>query len=159
MEKSKKICLVALIFSVFLVLGGVIGLSFTYLIYPSLIPGYGGGEPFYLDSYNNYTTYFPWHANTRLNLKIEANNTIQIYIDEINAYNGTKYEITIEPKNSVLIKLKSDYPVEGRFTARQEIPWVMKVGSFGLLCIGIISTGLSALLLIRSKKEILLLPE
>lgn len=156
MEKSKKVCLVALIISVFLVLGGVIGLSFTYLIYPSLIPGYGGGEYFYLDSYNNYTTVFPWYANTRLNLKIEANNTINIYIDEINVYNGTKYEITIESKNSVLIKLKSDYPVEGKITARQEIPWIMKFGSFGFLCIGIISTGLSVLLFIKSKKKKLL---
>jgi len=156
MEKSKKVYKIALIFSVFLVLGGVIGLSFTYLIYPSLLASYGGGERFYLDYYNDFTINFPFITNTRLTLKIEANNTIQIYIDEINVYNGTKYEIIIEPKNSVLIKFKSECRVEGRFTARQEIPWVMKFGSYGLLCIGIISTGLSVLLFIRSKKKILL---
>lgn len=143
MNQPKKISLFALILSAFLLLSGVIALGYTYLLFPTLIPSYGGGEPFYLDARNNYSAQFPWSANSRLHITIKANNTVDIYMDGSYVYSGTYYELTIEPKAEVMIMLKSNSSVSGRFTARQEIPWEMRVVAFGLLFLGLVAITLS----------------
>jgi len=142
MNQPKKISLFGLILSALLLLSGVIALGYTYLLFPTLIPTYGGGEPFYLDESNNYSTQFPWYANTRLHIAIKANDTVDIYMDGSYVYSGTYYELTIEPKAEVMIMLKSSSSVSGRFTARQEIPWEMRVVAFGLFFLGLVATTL-----------------
>jgi len=134
----------ALVFSLLLTLSGVVALGFTYLLFPSLVPGYGGGEPFYLDERNDFSTRFPWYANSRLHLTIRANDTVDIYTDDSYVYSGAYYELAIEPKAQVAIMLKSSSSVVGRFTARQEIPWEMQVGAFGLFFLGLVPTILLA---------------
>ncbi|MFQ6125376.1 MAG: hypothetical protein ACE5R6_12345 [Candidatus Heimdallarchaeota archaeon] len=143
MKPLKKISLFVLILSVLLLLSGVIALGYTYLLFPTLIPSYVGGEPFYLDASNNYSTQFPWSANSRLHITIKANDTVDVYTDGSYVYSGTYYELTIEPNVVVMIMLKSSSSVSGRFTARQEIPRKMQVVAFGLLFLGLVATTLS----------------
>ena len=118
---------------------GSISTGYSYLMYPSLVPIYGGGEQFYLDNYNNYTQQFPFFTNTRLHIIMNANDTVQISIDNEIVLNGTYYETEIEPNMDVLMILKSLSPVNGRFTLRQETPLFLGILSIGLLVIGVIS--------------------
>ncbi|MFX0203507.1 MAG: hypothetical protein ACFFCW_45990 [Candidatus Hodarchaeota archaeon] len=152
MNQPKKISLFTLILSALLLLSGVIALGYTYLLFPTLIPSYGGGEPFYLDASNNYSTQFPWSANSRLHITIKANDTVDIYTDGGYVFSGTCYELTIEPKEEVMIMLKSSSSVSGRFTAHQEIPRKMQVVALGLLFLGLVATALSGTYRVWSKK-------
>ena len=107
------------------------------------MPGYGRTERFNLAEYNNYNTQFPYYANTRLHIAIEANNTMSIFIDEIYVHNGSFYELTVEPKEYILIKLNSSSSVSGKFLAWQEPLWWMQVGTLFLFFTGFITTVLS----------------
>lgn len=153
MERPNRITLVAFNLSLLLLLTGVLSLGFTYVIFPKLAPGYGGGEPFLLTSYNNYTDTFPWFSDSKLHLTIKANNTIQINIDGENVYNGTYYKISIEPNENALITLKSSSPVTGRFEAWQEPPWMMQLSVISIFFAGLITTGLSFAYWIRVGKS------
>jgi len=143
LQRPNKITLIALSFSSLLLFSGLASLGFTYMFYPTLVPGYGRTEPFNLTEYNNYNTEFPFHANSRLHIAIEANNTMSIFIDENFVHEGSSYELTVEPKEYILIKLNSSSSVSGRFSAWQEPPWWMQVGTFLLLFTGFITTVLS----------------
>jgi hypothetical protein len=92
LEKQNRFTLIALILSSLLVFTGVFSLGFTYVLFPVLVPGYGGGEPFLLASYNNYTATFPWYSNSELQLTIKANRTIQIFIDGKNVHKAAGKE-------------------------------------------------------------------
>ncbi len=153
MERPNRITLVAFNLSLLLLLTGVLSLGFTYVIFPKLAPGYGGGEPFLLTSYNNYTDTFPWFSDSKLHLTIKANNTIQINIDGENVYNGTYYKLSIDPDEYILIMLKSSSPVAGRFEAWQEPPWVMQLSAIGLLFAGLITISLSVAYWIKLGKN------
>jgi hypothetical protein len=142
LNNQNKTALVTFSLSVILSLIGIIFLGFTYIIYPKLVPFYGGGEPFILASYNDYSDIFPWYSNSKLHLTIEANNTIQVYVDGKNPDNGTYYVITIEPRVETLIRLKSSLPVEGRFNAWQEPPVILQISAIVLFFTGLILTGL-----------------
>ncbi len=152
MKPSKKISIFSLILSALLLLSGVIALGYTYLLFPTLIPSYGGGEPFYLDVSNNYSTQFPWSANSRLHITIKANDTVDIYTDGSYVYSGTYYELTIEPKVDTMIMLKSSSSVSGRFIARQEIPRKMQVVTLGLLFLGLVATTLTGVYRVWSQR-------
>ncbi len=119
---------------------GIITLGFTYVIYPTLVPGYGAGEPFYLNNYNSYTVQFPWYSKTRIELTIKANDTIQIFIDGISVFNGSVYKTSIEPQKQVLIKLQSVVPVSGKFLAWQEPSWLLQTISISIFLIGLVAT-------------------
>ena len=125
--------------SICLIFIGSISIGYSYFMHPSLVPMYGGGEHFYLDNYNNYTTQFPFYANSRLHIIMNANDTVQISIDNENVYNGTYYEVDIEPNLETLMTLKSISPVNGRLTLRQETPLFLGIFSIGLFLIGIVS--------------------
>jgi hypothetical protein len=141
------------ILSLILIFIGVFSTVFTYTFYPTLVPSYGAGEPFDLTSYNNYTVTFPWFSNSKLHLTIKANTTIQIYIEGKNVYNGTYYKLSIKPKDSILITIKSNSPATGRFEAWQEPLWWMQVGSLIFLFTGCILTILSFIYWIWSRKK------
>lgn len=140
MQRPNRITLITLSFSSLLLLSGIISIGFTYIFYPTLVPGYGSTERFHLGEYNNYTTDFPYYANSRLHLKIEANRTINIFIDGNNVHNGSFYELIIEPQDDILIKLISNSSVSGRFIAWQEPPWWMQISTFIILLTGLTAT-------------------
>ncbi len=153
MLKSKVIILTSGLFSLLFIFSGVIGISFTVLIYPSLILGYGAGERFYLESYNNYTTQFPFSTNTRLHITITSNNSIQIYRDGIYVYNGTHYDIIIEPHSYALITVKSDSSVNGKLAMFQEPSWELQVGSILLILVGFVMASFSIIFWIKTRNK------
>ncbi len=118
-------------------------MGYSYLMHPSLVPMYGGGEQFHLDDYNNYTTQFPFFTNSRLHVIMSANDTVQISINSEIVFTGTYYEVEIEPNMEVLVVLQSNSPVGGRFTLRQETPVFMAVFSVGCFLLGILSLGMN----------------
>ena len=118
---------------------GSISMGYSYLMHPSLVPIYGGGEQFYLEDYNNYTVQFPFFTNSRLHVIMNANDTVQISINSEIVFAGTYYEVEIDPNTEVLMVLQSNSPVDGRFTLRQETPVFMAVFSVGCFLLSILS--------------------
>lgn len=153
MQRPNRITLITLSFSTLLLFSGLVSLGFTYIFYPTLVPGYGRTERFNLTEYNNYNTQFPYYANSRLHITIEANNTMNIFIDENFVHNGIFYKLTVEPKEYILIKLNSSSSVSGRFLAWQEPPRWMQVGTFLLLFTGFLATVLSLAFWYWSQKK------
>jgi len=129
--------------SICLIFIGSISMGYSYLMHPTLVPIYGGGEQFYLEDYNNYTTQFPFYTNTRLSIIMNANETVQISINSEIVFIGTYYEVEINPNTEVLMVLKSSSPVVGRFTLRQETPIFMAIFSIGCFLLGILSIGMN----------------
>ena len=105
-----------------LTLAGSAYLLFLQYIFPRLVPAYGGGEPFALNIDNNYTYQIPWQAYTRLHLTLKTDNTVELYSNSEYLGNVTSYNFIIEPEDTLLILMKSNSPVSGRFKAWQEIP-------------------------------------
>ncbi|UCG00920.1 MAG: hypothetical protein JSW11_15045 [Candidatus Heimdallarchaeota archaeon] len=155
MQQPNRITLIALGFSSLLLFSGLASLGFTYMFYPTLVPSYGRTERFNLAEYNNYHTEFSYYANSQLHITIEANSTMSIFIDENYVHNGSFYELTVEPKEYILITLNSTSAVSGRFLAWQEPPWSMQVGSLLLLFTGFITTVLSLVFWYRLQKKYL----
>ncbi|QEE16768.2 hypothetical protein DSAG12_02598 [Promethearchaeum syntrophicum] len=139
--------------SLCLILISSISIGYSYILYPTLIPIYGGGETFYLDSYNNYTSQFPFFTNAKLHIIMNANDTVQIFIDNENVLNGTYYDVEIEPNSEILMLLKSYFPVTGRFTLRQETPIFMEILSISLLLTSVITIFMNLYYFGIKKKE------
>ena len=125
--------------SLCLILIGSTSMGYSYLMHPSLVPMYGGGENLYLDNHNNFTAHFPFITNSRLHIAVNANDTIQISINGEIVHTGTYYELEIEYSEEILMSLESFSPVSGRLTLRQDTPVFLIIFSFGCLVIGIIS--------------------
>ncbi len=49
---------------------------YLQVVFPRLVPGYGGGERFTLSEADNFTFQIPWSAHTRLHVALEANDTV-----------------------------------------------------------------------------------
>ncbi|MHA2108992.1 MAG: hypothetical protein ACW99R_14915 [Candidatus Hodarchaeales archaeon] len=143
MQRPNRITLIALSCSTLLLFAGLVSLGFTYMFYPTLVSSYGRTERFNLTEYNNYKIEFPYYANSRLHITIEANNTLSIFLNETFVHHGSFYRLTVEPKEYILITLNSSFSVSGKFLAWQEPPGWMQVGTFLLLFTGLITTVLS----------------
>ncbi len=118
-------------------------------MFPRLVPSYGGGEGFTLSEANNFTFQIPWEAHSRLHLSFQANDTIELYIDGDYICDCSHYELVIERGDEALILLRSDSPVKGRFTARQEIPLEKQLLAFTILLAGLMGVAIS----IRIRKK------
>ena len=140
-----KLALILFAFLAFIGFAYLLGLQF---IYPTLIPGYGGGERFSLVKANNYTFQIPWFAYSRLHLTLQANETVELFIDDIYICNCTSYDFVIEPDEEFLVLLRSSSPVSGRFTAWQEIPLEKHMLALSLFLIGL----MGIITLLKSKK-------
>ncbi|MCK4583064.1 hypothetical protein KAU18_07090 [Candidatus Bathyarchaeota archaeon] len=140
-EKSKTVLLILL--SLSLLLAGSAYLVFLHGMFPKLVPGYGGGEGFTLGEYNNYSAQLPWSAYSRLHLALQANDTLELYVDGDYVCDCSHYELVIERGDEALILLRSDSPVKGRFTARQEIPLEKQLFAFTIILAGLIGVALS----------------
>ena len=119
---------------------GIIALGFTYVIYPTLVPSYGAGESFNLTSDNSYTAQLPWYSKTRIELTIKANDSIRIFIDGSNVFNGSLYKTSIEPQKQTVIKLQSVAPVSGKYLARQEPSRLMQTIAICIFLLGLVAT-------------------
>jgi len=107
-------------------------------MFPRLVPFHGGGERFWLGEANNFTFQIPWSAYSRLHLALQANDTVELYRDGNYVCVCSQYELVIESGDEVLILLKSNSPVNGMFTAKQEIPLEKQLLAFIMLLAGII---------------------
>jgi hypothetical protein len=119
-EKSKTVLQTLL--SLSLLLAGSAYLVFLFGMFPRLVPIHGGGEGFTLSEHNNYSTQLPWSAHSRLHLSLQANDTIELYRDGDYVCDCVQYELVLERGDDVMLTMKSNSPIRGRFTARQEIP-------------------------------------
>ena len=135
--------LLALILSSLLLLAGLAYLLYLHFLFPKLIPGYGGGERFSLNKANNYTFQIPWSAYSRLHLTVQANETLELYINDGYVCKCNHYNLVIEPGEEALILLRSSSSVSGMFTAWQEVPLEKQVFASSLLLTGLVTTVLS----------------
>ena len=140
-EKTKTVLLMLL--SLSLLLAGSAYMVFLYGLFPRLVPIHGGGEGFTLGEYNNYSSQLPWSAYSRLHLSLQANDTVELYRDGEYVCECVQYELVLERGEYVLLMMKSDSPVKGRFTARQEIPLERQLYALIILSAGLIGVLLS----------------
>ena len=146
-EKLKTVFLIFLSF--LLILAGLAYFRFLQVIFPKLVPFHGGGEGFTLSEANDFTFQIPWSAHSRLHLALQANDTVELYIDGSYVCDCSRYEFVIERGDEALILLKSNSPVNGRFTARQEIPLEQQLLAFTMFSAGLLGVSLS----IRIRKK------
>ena len=140
-EKSKAVLLVLL--SLSLILAGSAYLVFLHGMFPRLVPIHGGGEGFTLGEYNNYSAQLPWSAYSRLHLSLQANDTVELYRDGEYVCECVQYELVLERGEDIMLMMKSNSPVTGRFTARQEIPLERQMYALIILSAGLIGVALS----------------
>ncbi|UCG36763.1 MAG: hypothetical protein JSV64_00315 [Candidatus Bathyarchaeota archaeon] len=126
---------------------------FLYLqvVFPQLVPHYGGTERFTLSKTQNgtYTYHISWSAYTRLHLSLQANNTVALYVNGTYVRDCTHYDLVVEQHRRALILLRSDLPVSGMFNAWQEIPLEGQFLASALLLIGLIGIGISVIIHVR----------
>ena len=132
-----------------LLLAGSAYTAYLHLIFPKLVPGYGGGESFSLGEANNFTFQMPWWAYSRLHLDLQANDTVELYLDGDYVCDCVQYELVLECGEDIMLMMKSNSPVIGRFTARQEIPLEQQLYALLILSAGLIGVTLS----IRMRKK------
>jgi hypothetical protein len=140
-EKSKTVLLVLLSFM--LLLAGSAYFKFLHGMFRRLVPFHGGGEGFTLSEANDFTVQIPWEAHSRLHLSLQANDTIELYIDGDYVCDCYRYELVIESGDHALLLLKSNSPVNGMFTARQEIPLEHQLLAFVMILAGLVGLALS----------------
>ena len=133
---KSKTGLIIFVFSLLMIFAGLSYSLYLNVIFPGLVPSYGGGERVTLSEAKNYTFRIPWLAYTRLHLALQTNATVKLYIDSEYMCDCTSYDFVVEPGEQVLILLKSDAPVSGMFTAWQEIPFEKQVLALTLVIIG-----------------------
>lgn len=132
-----------LLVSILLLLAGLAYLLFLHGMFPKLVPFHGGSERFWLGEANNFTFQIPWSAFSRLHLTLQANETVGLYRDGNYVCDCSHFEFVIESGDEASILLKSNSPVNGIFTARQEIPLEKQLLAFIMLLAGIIGLALS----------------
>jgi hypothetical protein len=138
---KSKTGLIVFVFSLLMIFAGLSYLLYLNVIFPGLVPSYGGGERFTLSEAENYTFQIPWLAYTRLHLALQTNDTVKLYVDSEYVCDCTSYDFVVEPGEQVLILLKSDAPVSGMFTAWQEIPFDKQILALTLVIIGLLGIG------------------
>ncbi len=148
-----RVRVLPIILSFSLLLGGSAYLVFLHSMFPSLVPFHGGGEGFTLGEYNNYSAQLPWSAYSRLHLSLQANDTLELYVDGEYVCVCSHYELVIERGDEALILLRSDSPVNGRFTARQEIPLEHQLLAFVMILAGLVGLALSIARVQRMRKK------
>jgi hypothetical protein len=128
---------------------GLVYLLFLQFVFPTLVPFHGGGESVTLNSANNYSQQIPWEANSRLHLTLQTNETVEVYSNGEYLCNCTSYKFNLEPSEHILIMLKSNSSVSGRFTAWQEIPYEKQALGFAIFLLGLAGIGISIIFMKR----------
>jgi hypothetical protein len=143
--KKRTAQLAALATFSLLALSAFVYLFYLQVLFPTLVPSYGSGEPFTLEPANDYIYQIPWHAITKLHVTVQANDTVKLNADNQYICNCTSYEFTVEPDDTVLVRMEATSPVSGRFAARQEPPLEIQLLALTLLSIGIVGVAISVI--------------
>jgi len=143
--KKSKTYLLVLILSFLLLVAGLTYFLYLQFLFPLLVPHYGGGERFVLSETKNstYTFQISWSAYTRLHLTLQANNTVELYVNGTYLCDCSHYDFVIEQGGRALIYLRSDVAVSGMFQAWQEIPLERQLLALTLLIAGFIGIAIS----------------
>jgi hypothetical protein len=141
-SRKSKTGLMVFVFSLLTLFAGLGYLLYLNVVFPGLVPSYGGGERFTLSEAENYTFQMPWLAYTRLHLTLQTNDTVKLYIDNEYICDCVSYDFIVEPDGQVLVLLKSDAPVSGMFTTWQEIPFENQILALTLVMIGLLGIGI-----------------
>ena len=144
--KKSKTGLLIFVFSLLVLFAGLSYFLYLQVIFPELVPSYGGGERFTLSKADNYTFQIPWFAYSRLHLALQANDTVKLYVDGDYVCDCNHYDFVIEEGEQALILLKSDSPVSGMFTAWQEIPSERLILAFTLVTLGLMGLGVTIII-------------
>ena len=144
--KKSKTGLLIFVFSLLLLFAGLSYFLYLQVIFPELVPSYGGGERFTLSKADNYTFQITWFAYSRLHLALQANDTVNLYVDGDYVCDCNHYDFVIEEGKQALILLKSDAPVSGMFTAWQEIPSERLILAFTLVTLGLMGLGVTIII-------------
>ena len=147
MKRIKPIFTVLIILFMLLTVLGLAYLLFLQFVFPTIVPFHGGGESITLDSANNYTYKIHWEAYSRLHLTLQTNGTVELYSNSEYLGNCTTYDFIIEPNDYILVTLKSNSSVTGRFTAWQETPLEKQALGFTILIVSLIGIGISIIAL------------
>lgn len=126
-----------------LLITGSAYLVYLQVVFPKLVPHYGGGERFTLSEANDFAFQIPWSAHTSLHIALQANDTLELYMDVSYVCDCSRYEFVIEGGGETLILLRSDSPVDGMFTAWQEIPLEKELSAIVILSAGLIGIAIS----------------
>jgi hypothetical protein len=133
---KSKMGLIVFVFSLLILFAGLGYLLYLNVVFPTLVPSYGGGERVVLSEAENYSLQMPWSVYSRLHLALQTNDTVKLYVDSEYMCDCTSYDFVVEPGEQVLILLKSDAPVSGMFTAWQDIPFERQVLALTLVIVG-----------------------
>ena len=142
-SEKPKIGLLILLLSFLLLIIGSAYFVFLQVVFPRLVPYHGGGERFALSEANDFTFQIPWSARSKLHLALQANDTLELYVDGGYVCDCSRYEFVIEGGGEALILLRSGSPVDGRFTAWQEIPLEKQILAFAVLSAGLVGVATS----------------
>lgn len=143
--KNRALRFAALATFSLLVLSAFAYLFYLQFLFPTLVPSYGSGEKFTLEPANNYTYPIPWHAIAMLHLKFQANDTVKLYTNNQYTCDCTSYEFTVEPDDTLLVRMEANSPVSGMFTAWQETPLEKQLLALTLLSIDIAGVAISVI--------------
>ena len=143
--KKSKTYLLVLILSFLLLVAGLTYFLHLQFMFPLLVPHYGCGESFVLSETKNgtYTFQISWSAYTKLHLTLQANNTVELYVNGTYLCDCSHYDFVIEQGGRALIYLRSDVAVSGMFQAWQEIPLERQLLASTLLIVGFIGIAIS----------------
>ncbi len=100
-----------LVVSTLLIAVGLGMLSYSYYLYPYLMPSYGGGERFVLTSFNNYSKTLPLEVKEPVELSVSANDTVKLRVDGKLVRAGREITLSLEPGVYILY-FTSSSPVE-----------------------------------------------
>ena len=85
----------------------------------------------------------PWSAFTRLHLTFQTNETVKLYSNNNYICDCKSYDFVIESGDEIMILLKSNSSVSGRFKAWQEIPLDKQLLALTLLFTGFVGIAIS----------------
>ena len=139
--------------SLLLFVFGILTSIFTFYLFPSLIPAYGGGESIQLKEENNYEMIFAFEPQYKLTITIEVDNPIIIAVNQKENITGTYYSATLNTSVYYLVKIKGTTLTDGFMRLRQEIPIRLQMFSLGMLFSGVVLFSFSIFIAIRSKQS------
>lgn len=151
--KGSKTGLLVFILSFLLLFAGLTYFLYLQVIFPQLVPHHGSGERFTLSKTQNgtYTSQIPWSAYTRLHLALQANDTVELYLNGTYVCDCAHYDLVIEQGGHALILLRSELPVSGMFKAWQETPLERQLLASAFLLIGVLGVAMSAIIYVLKR--------
>ena len=99
-----------------------ISIAYSFLVYPTLIPGYGGGEQCILTESNEFTQMYPFTVSTPITISVEANDSIEIWINGVFEYQGVTHKFSIAGESNQIVNFTATTEVSVYMQLRQQVP-------------------------------------